>query len=234
MVQNLCRHYGLFVGSHQGLDFYSFPTVESLSKPNVESHLRTLGFGYRAKYIAQTAALLHARNQELGRCWLSHLRGKDYPSVKESLLTLSGVGPKVADCIALMSMDVPSALPVDTHVWQIAIKDYQMIKNSQSKTLTEKTYKLIGDGFREIFGEYAGWAHSVLFAADLKHLEAYRVDIEVKQEVKTEIKQEVKTEMDLKQEMQCKVEPEIKKEPRVEDMIKDEPARPRKKFKSEE
>jgi N-glycosylase/DNA lyase len=38
-------------------------------------------------------------------------------------------------------------------------------------SLTDKTYKLVGDSFREVFGPYTGWAHSVLFAADLKHLQ---------------------------------------------------------------
>lgn len=64
-----------------------------------------------------------------------------------------------------MSLDHPEAIPVDTHVWQIALRDYGFGKKQSSakttKTMTNKMYKEIADYFREIFGEYAGWAHSV-------------------------------------------------------------------------
>ena len=39
------------------------------------------------------------------------------------------------------------------------------------KSVTDKIYKEIGSHFRGLYGEYAGWAHSVLFSADLKHLQ---------------------------------------------------------------
>ena len=32
------------------------------------------------------------------------------------LLQLTGVGPKVADCICLMSLDKHDVVPIDTHV----------------------------------------------------------------------------------------------------------------------
>ena len=49
----------------------------------------------------------------------------------------SGIGAKVADCIALFSLDSFSSVPVDTHVLQIAVRDYKFPK-PQSKTLTKK------------------------------------------------------------------------------------------------
>ncbi len=73
------------------------------------------------------------------------------------------MGPKVADCIALFSMDKSTAIPVDTHVFQIATRDYGL----KMKTLTMKGYQQVRDVFVKRFGAYAGWAHSVLFAADL-------------------------------------------------------------------
>eukprot|EP01035_Chromulina_nebulosa_P018994 gene18994-24811_t len=44
--------------------------------------------------------------------------------VQDELMTLPGVGRKVADCVALFSLDRSDAIPVDTHVWEITIRDY--------------------------------------------------------------------------------------------------------------
>merc|ERR1711915_107993 len=102
-----------------------------------------------------------------GESWIHQLRKLDYKDAKEKLLTLSGIGPKVADCILLMSLDQPSSVPVDTHVFQIAKQYLPHLNNC--KTVTAKIYTEIGDHFRGLYGEYAGWAHSVLFSADLRH-----------------------------------------------------------------
>ena len=61
----------------------------------------------------------------------------------------------MADCVLLMSLDQSGAIPVDTHVWQIAKRDYKLQSSGGTKTLTSKTYDMIGDRFREIFGEHA-------------------------------------------------------------------------------
>lgn len=67
----------------------------------------------------------------------------------------------------LMSLDHHEAIPVDTHVWQIALRNYGFGKKQQ-KTLTSKVYDQVADHLRQIFGQYSGWAHSVLFTADLR------------------------------------------------------------------
>jgi N-glycosylase/DNA lyase len=129
-----------------------------------EQTLRELGFGYRAKYISTTARIIA---QERLAGWLDGLRKVGYRDAHEALLGLSGVGPKVADCICLMSLDKAEAVPVDTHVWQIAQRDYGFGRGKH-KSLTKATYEAIGDHFRKLWGQEAGWAHSVLFTADLK------------------------------------------------------------------
>jgi 3-methyladenine DNA glycosylase/8-oxoguanine DNA glycosylase len=79
----------------------------------VEQTLRELGFGYRAKYIYQTACMI-ANDRPKG--FLTTLREeKDYREAHDALLEFSGVGPKVADCVCLMSLDKMGAVPVDTH-----------------------------------------------------------------------------------------------------------------------
>lgn len=95
-------------------------------------------------------------------------RGREgYRIAHEELLQLQGVGPKVADCVCLMGLGWSESVPVDTHVWQIAQRDYKFGKGKH-KSLTKITYDAIGDHFRALWGREAGWAHSVLFTADLK------------------------------------------------------------------
>ena len=52
-------------------------------------------------------------------------------------------------------------------MWQIAQRDYKFGKGKHS-SLTKATYDAIGDKFRSLWGKEAGWAHSVLFTADLR------------------------------------------------------------------
>ncbi|TVY94486.1 putative endonuclease [Lachnellula willkommii] len=158
--------------------FHDFPPAEALTGPKVEGHLRELGFGYRAGYIAKTAKIV-AKEKPEG--WLESLcnhshdpdqkppqGGREgYRTAHEELLHLQGVGPKVADCVCLMGLGWGEAVPVDTHVWQIAQRDYKFGKGKH-KSLTKTTYDAVGDYFRQLWGIEAGWAHSVLFAADLK------------------------------------------------------------------
>ncbi|SNX82690.1 related to 8-oxoguanine DNA-glycosylase [Melanopsichium pennsylvanicum] len=98
------------------------------------------------------------------RSYLQHLRTVPYASARAELMQFPGVGPKVADCILLMSLDQASSIPVDRHVFQFAEKWYR---------LRTKKYEEIADYFRDLWGEYAGWAHSVLFTADLRSFANY-------------------------------------------------------------
>lgn len=74
-------------------------------------------------------------------------------------------------------------------MWQIAQRDYKF--KLKGKTLNKAVYDAIGDHFRALWGEDAGWAHSVLFAADLGDLQKEKkaIKAEVKEEV-TEVKLE--------------------------------------------
>lgn len=175
-----------------------------MTGPGVEAHLRELGFGYRAGYITKTANIV-AKEKPEG--WLeslcNHEQYDDNPDQKplppggregyrqahEALLELQGVGPKVADCVCLMGLGWGEAVPVDTHVWQIAQRDYKFGKGKH-KSLTKVTYDAVGDHFRALWGKEAGWAHSVLFAADLKTFsERLKTKVEVDVE-EVKVKQE--------------------------------------------
>ena len=93
--------------------------------------------------------------------YLLSLRGLTYEEARSALLPLAGVGPKVADCICLMSLDKREALPVDTHVRSIAERLYGVRLPGASKTLTDQGYRVIQQHFWSVFGSDAGWAHSV-------------------------------------------------------------------------
>lgn len=145
------------------MTLYSFPTLEEL-KIATEQQLRDMGLGYRAKFIIQTRDLLIDSG---GQDFLYSLREKDAETVQEELIKFSGIGRKVADCVGLFSLDQTEAVPVDVHVGRIASRDYDPTVLGQSKSLTPTVYKNVGDLFRDRF-EYAGWAHSVLFVAELR------------------------------------------------------------------
>ncbi|XP_066295624.1 N-glycosylase/DNA lyase-like [Branchiostoma lanceolatum] len=176
MVERLCEAYSTQQYELYGVTYYAFPTVSALAGRGVEERLRKLGFGYRARYISETAQYIMKQG---GESWLYNLRTLPYEEAKAELMKLSGVGAKVADCVCLMSLDKTGAIPVDTHVWQIVHRDYKH-KLGTTKTLTDKTYKEIGDFFRQIWGPYAGWAHSVLFAADLRKFQERKTSPEKK------------------------------------------------------
>jgi N-glycosylase/DNA lyase len=73
---------------------------------------------YRAKYIVGAVELLQQK-ADGGEHWLCSLRQQPLDEAVAALCSLPGIGPKVAACIALFSLDQHHAIPVDTHVWQV-------------------------------------------------------------------------------------------------------------------
>ena len=129
----------------------TFRLIERLAANDVEAKLRQLSFGYRAKYINQAAIYLLKSHVNSDKDWLYSLRTKPYEEVHKELIKIPGIGNKVADCVALMSLDKLEAIPVDTHVLSIATNIYKFnpLKNDSNKSsktanLTDKTYKIIG------------------------------------------------------------------------------------------
>jgi N-glycosylase/DNA lyase len=84
--------------------WHPFPSPKALADSGVETKLRELGFGYRAKYIQKTAAMLCERYEDPMKALLE-LRQLSTAEARARLLEFHGVGPKVADCILLMSLD---------------------------------------------------------------------------------------------------------------------------------
>ena len=141
MVEKMCVTYGRKLGHYKDKEYFTFPLPETLAAEGVEQTLRSLGFGYRAEYIHKTAKLLV---NERPKGWLESLHDLPYLEAHTALLELAGVGAKVADCVCLMGLDKLEAVPVDTHVWQIAVREYGFKSIVKGKTLTNKAYKQVG------------------------------------------------------------------------------------------
>eukprot|EP00127_Corallochytrium_limacisporum_P005898 Clim_evm43s214 gene=Clim_evmTU43s214 len=172
MVTKLCKEYGDLIGTDasDGQEWYAFPKITQLTGDDIEQRLRDLGFGYRAKFIVQSARQLNERG---GIPWLYSLRDEmTHGEAKDHLMQLHGIGAKVADCICLMSLDKTSAVPIDVHVWRFARNYYLIDKKDlqdlgQARTLTPRVYNAICGRFTDLHGEHAGWAHTILFCGEL-------------------------------------------------------------------
>ncbi|KAI0819521.1 DNA glycosylase [Trametes gibbosa] len=190
MVKSLCQRYSPPLvslhpptGSTADIEAYHpFPPPSALAAPEVSTQLRALGFGYRADFIQRTAAMLvqahgTAHNpkthMEPSETWLATLKNINTADARAELLKFVGVGRKVADCILLMSLDKREVIPVDTHVHQIAVKHYGLRGAAKATSMSPKLYEEVSSKLAAVWGEYAGWAHSVLFTSDLKSFASY-------------------------------------------------------------
>lgn len=140
-----------------------FPTLNQLAQLT-ETSLRARGFGYRGATIPRAAEAILARG---GEAWLQSLKSKPYPEAHEELVTLPGIGRKVADCICLYGLHQDAAVPIDTHIWQAVVRLYR--PELDGKSLTDKRYREIGDLIRDRFGPHAGAAQHYLFYENLRH-----------------------------------------------------------------
>jgi 3-methyladenine DNA glycosylase/8-oxoguanine DNA glycosylase len=85
--------------------YFTFPAREELSLAT-EAEFAALGAGFRARYLVEAV-----KNADV----LSEVEGMSYLSAKARLQTITGIGPKVADCILLFGFHRMDAFPID--VW---------------------------------------------------------------------------------------------------------------------
>lgn len=93
MVNKLCELYGDPIAEIENQKYHSFPVVESLAQSFVETELRKAGFGYRAKFIYQSACAITKFG---GRVWVENLKLLPYSEAKKELMKLPGIGAKVS------------------------------------------------------------------------------------------------------------------------------------------
>lgn len=148
--------FGDRVGEIEGVEIVRFPSVQRIAALS-ESELRALGFGYRAGTIVRTAQILAERPSD----WLRSLAEGSYDAAHRELMALPGIGPKLADCICLYGLHFDEAVPIDTHLWQAACREF--FPEWRNLHLTPGRYAEIGDRFRARFGKRAGWAQLLLY-----------------------------------------------------------------------
>ena len=153
IIDRMSERYGKKI-IFEGKEYYTFPTIDELSKASVED-LRALGLGFRDVRVYETTKMI--KNKEVD---LEKLKNeKDFNKVRNTLLTLPGVGPKVADCILLFStLKRWEAFPID--VWVRRVMNELYIKNpDETKVKKEEIEKIA----YEKFGNLAGIAQQYLF-----------------------------------------------------------------------
>ena len=153
IIERLCQNYGKPI-YWNGKAYYSFPTAQQLENVSVQD-FRNIGLGFRDVRLYETTHMI--LNKEID---LQNLHEEsDTFKVREELLKLSGVGPKVADCILLFSsLKRFDVFPID--VWVRRVMNDLYIKN---KDETKVNKKLIEKIAYEKFGALAGIAQQYLF-----------------------------------------------------------------------
>jgi N-glycosylase/DNA lyase len=138
-------------------EFYVFPEPKKIANASIQE-IQNCGVGYRAKFIIDAAKMVESSQIDF-----DYLRKSNYQDAKEMILTVPGIGNKVADCILLFSLEKTEAFPLDTWVIKILKKYYLKKFEIETKSITEKQYNILHEKIVKYFGPYAGYAQQFLF-----------------------------------------------------------------------
>jgi len=127
----------------------ALPTWADLARVS-ESDLRACKLGFRARHVH---AIAHRLAAEAG--WLEATAVLPYEDAKAQLITLPGVGAKIADCVLLFGAGRLEAFPVDVWILRAMARHYQ---------LDGWRAEQIAHFGRKHFGPLAGLAQQYLFA----------------------------------------------------------------------
>lgn len=153
IINRISQKYGKEI-VYNNKSYYTFPTPEELSKASVED-LRNVGLGFRDIRVYKTTQKIYNKEFDLEKLQ----QEKDTNIIREKLLTLDGVGPKVADCIILFStLKRFDVFPID--VWVRRVMNELYIKNADETKVNKKDIEQLA---REKYGNLAGIAQQYLF-----------------------------------------------------------------------
>lgn len=150
IVALLCRRFGEPLPVPAGSDpVYAFPDFHRLAQA-AESELRECKLGFRAPYLLATARKLRDREVDLAA-----VHGLALEQAREQLITLPGVGAKIADCVLLFAYDFPQAFPVDVWIMRALRELYfpkRRVKLPRLRRFSQTH-----------FGPHSGYAQQYLF-----------------------------------------------------------------------
>jgi N-glycosylase/DNA lyase len=146
----LMRCYGESVEFSDHTTSFFFPKPQVVASVSPRELRSKTSMGYRAKSVVEISRLI--RRQQFR---LDELADRPYDEATEMLMTLPGVGPKVADCFLLYGIGNLEAAPVDVWIHRIVSKLYFR----RTKVNRLKTAQFL----RERFGKWAGYAQLYLF-----------------------------------------------------------------------
>ena len=101
IIGRLCEHYNGYPSALEMAD----ETIDSLS------YLRS---GFRAKYIVDAISKVNS-----GELDLEQVKSMPIDDARHALMTIKGVGPKVAECVLLFGMYHTEAFPIDVWVKRV-------------------------------------------------------------------------------------------------------------------
>lgn len=145
IIERICAGLGESKPSSFGA-YYAFPASAEIAGAGAE-FFRRAGAGYRDVYLVGTAQRICAEG-------LGGLEGMDGQKLKKRLLTYKGVGPKVADCIALFGFNKTDSFPVDVWIEKVYREDFGGAIKDRNKICAY---------FTDLFGEYSGYIQQYLF-----------------------------------------------------------------------
>lgn len=143
-IEGFCALFGDKV-CYDNKEYYTFPTPKSLENITVED-LAPLKIGYRDKYIIDAIKKVNS-----GEIAYTKLIDLSYEEAKKMLLTINGVGEKVANCVLLFSLLKSEAFPVDTWIKK-AMESLYNLKENEIPDYTKLNFK-----------EYSGFAQQYIF-----------------------------------------------------------------------
>lgn len=141
IIERMCEGLGERVG-----DGYAFPTPRAIASAE-KKFFTDIGAGYRDEYLFESSKMLLDMDLEA-------IRRADTKEARKALLSLKGVGKKVADCILLFGFKKTDLFPMD--VWSKRI--YLSLGYAEDNDIGRMSARLV-----ERYGELSGYAQQYLY-----------------------------------------------------------------------
>ena len=148
IIHTISERFGEKIILADGREVYSFPNLEKLHKVS-EEELRDCRVGFRASYIVDAVEKVYS-----GAIREEEFRSMGAGDARKKLMSIRGVGEKVANCVILFGLGFTDAFPVD--VWMKRIMEHLYFEGETKNDVIEK-YAY------EKYGKYAGYAQQYLF-----------------------------------------------------------------------